>query len=109
MSNLTLPAEPTLGDIQKYVRLLEQERGFTKDSVESKCLLLAEELGELAKCIRKSHSTLGVDAAKKYDFDTAGEIADILIVLTAIANRLQIDLEQAFRQKETKNKQRTWR
>lgn len=108
MSTLHLPRNPLLNDLQAYVRQLENERGFTKDGIESKCLLLAEEVGELLKCVRKSHSTLGIDTKKTYNFDAAGEIADILIVLTTIANRLGIDLEQAFREKEEKNKLRTW-
>lgn len=109
MSTLHLPERPTLHDIQTYVADMERERGFTKDALEAKCLLLAEEVGELMKCIRKSHSTLGVDTNKVYDFDPAGEIADIVIVLSAIANRLDVDIEQAFRTKEEHNKQRTWR
>ncbi|HEU5186913.1 MAG TPA: hypothetical protein VFT87_00250 [Candidatus Saccharimonadales bacterium] len=108
MSKLTLPINPTIQDIQKYVRAMEQERGFTNHPVELQCLLLAEEVGELFKCIRKSHSALGIDANKTYDFDPAGEVADVLILLTAIANRLSIDMEQAFRNKEEVNKQRTW-
>jgi NTP pyrophosphatase (non-canonical NTP hydrolase) len=107
-SRLYLKPNPTLDDVQAYVRLMEQERGFTKDDIAGKCMLLSEEVGELFKCVRKSHTTLGIDSSKQYDFDAAGEIADILIVLTTIANRLGVDLEQAFRAKEDKNKQRQW-
>ena len=109
MSKLLLKPQPTLADLQAYVRRLETERGFTKDHISAKCLLLAEEVGELIKCVRKTHTTLGIDSGKQYEFDAAGEIADIMIVLTTIANRLDIDLEQAFRAKEEKNKQRVWK
>lgn len=109
MSNLNLPLKPTLTDVQEYVRQMEQERGFTNHPIESQCLLLTEEIGELFKCIRKTHSNLGVDTNKKYDFDPAGEVTDVLIMLTAIANRLNIDMEQAFRDKEEANKKRTWK
>ena len=108
MSKLVLKTKPTLADIQKYVVDMEAERGFTHEDVVSQCLMLSEEVGELFKCIRKSHTTLGMDPAKKYDIDPAGEVADTLIMLVAIANRLNIDIEQAFRDKEEKNKQRTW-
>ena len=37
------------------------------------------------------------------------EIADILIYLCSIANRFDIDIEQAFRRKEEHNKKRTWK
>lgn len=108
ISKLNLKENPTLADIQQYVADLEKERGFDKNTVLEKYLLLSEEIGELAKCIRKSASTMRVDAAKQYHFDTAGEFGDIIILLCALANRLEVDLEQAFRDKEEVNKRRTW-
>lgn len=88
---------------------MEQERGFSNQDLAPKLLLLAEEVGELIKSVRKSHADIGLDVNKKYDHDTAGELADILIVLTCVANRLGVDLEKAFRDKEEKNKSRTWK
>jgi NTP pyrophosphatase (non-canonical NTP hydrolase) len=108
VSKLHLPANATLKDIQKYVQEMEEERGFANQSMLQPALLLSEEIGELMKCIRKSHAGMGIDQNKTYDFDAAGEIADILIVLTAIANRFGVDMEKAFREKEEVNKQRTW-
>jgi NTP pyrophosphatase (non-canonical NTP hydrolase) len=72
------------------------------------CLLLGEEVGELFKVVRKSHADMAIDVDKQYELDAAGEIADIIIMLTAIANRMGVDMEQAFRDKEERNKQRTW-
>lgn len=108
MSNLQLKSNPTLRDFQQYVAWLEQERGFTKSTVLEQYLLFSEEVGELAKCIRKTATSMGTDTAKQYDFDTAGEFGDVLILLCSLANRLDIDLEQAFRDKEETNKKRTW-
>ncbi|MDP2587266.1 MAG: MazG nucleotide pyrophosphohydrolase domain-containing protein [bacterium] len=103
----TLPANPTLTDVQLYVRELERERGFSQQSGQQKALLLGEEIGELFKAIRKTDAQLRTDPRS-----TIGtideELADILIYLCAIANRYGIDLETAFRTKEEKNKQRTW-
>lgn len=107
-SKLHLKKNPTILDLQQYVADLEKERGFDKDTVLEKYLLLSEEIGELAKCIRKTASSMRVDANKQYNFDTAGEFGDILILLCALANRLDVDLEQAFRDKEEVNKQRVW-
>lgn len=109
MSKLFLKKNPTLADIQQYVRDLEAERGFTEHGVVDQSLLLVEEIGELCKVVRKYHTNLGIDTAKKYDFDAAGEVADVFMMLTAVANRLGIDMEQALRDKEERNKQRTWR
>lgn len=107
-SALKLKKNPTLLDLQQYVAELEAERGFDKNTVLEKYLLLSEEIGELAKCIRKQASTMRTDANKNYSFDTAGEFGDILILLCALANRLEVDLEQAFRDKEEINKKRKW-
>lgn len=71
--------------------------------------MLNEEVGELMKCVRKSHANMRIDQNKVYELDAAGEIADILIVLTTIANKMGVDMEKAFRDKEEKNKQRDWR
>jgi len=102
-----LPNAPKLSDIQTYVTQLEKERGFADDDVIKKCLLLSEEVGELFKAVRKSEAQMGY-ATKDYVANPAEEIADILIVLSAIANRLGIDIEQAFRNKEIINHKRTW-
>jgi NTP pyrophosphatase (non-canonical NTP hydrolase) len=107
-SKLILKENPTLSDIQQYVTSLEQERGFDKNTVLEKYLLLSEEIGELAKCIRKQATPMRTDTAQHYEFNTAGEFADIIILLCALANRLDINLEQAFRDKEEINKGRTW-
>lgn len=105
-SKLHLKENPTLADLQKYVREMVVERDF-KDDVQNKFLMLIEEVGEFAKASRKSAGMkLADDAAKQ---NAAAEAADVLIVLLGICNILKIDLEQAFRDKEEHNKQRTWK
>jgi NTP pyrophosphatase (non-canonical NTP hydrolase) len=108
-SKLHLKPNPTLNDIQAYVQQMAEERGFANQSPLQTYLLLTEEIGELAKCVRKSHASMAIDTQKQYELDAAGEIADIIIVLTCIANQLDVNMEQAFRDKEDKNKQRIWR
>ena len=103
----TLNDSPNLAAIQTYVKELEQERGFTNNPIQQECLLLGEEVGELFKAIRK-HEHLQIDASSKVG-TPAEELADILIYLCAIANRLNIDLETALRDKEEVNKERVWR
>ena len=96
----------TLSNLQIYVDELERERGFEKDTILQKCLLLGEEVGELFKAIRKTEK-IGIDNNSQL-FNIEEELADILIYVCAIANRCNIDLEQAFRTKEEINKKRTW-
>lgn len=107
-SKLHLKKNPTLGDIQAYIMDLEEERDLTKQSLLELWVLVSEEIGGLAKCIRKAATSTGTGVAKHYNFNAADKLADLLIVLSATANRLGVDLEQAFRDKEEVNKKRKW-
>ncbi|HSO86464.1 MAG TPA: MazG nucleotide pyrophosphohydrolase domain-containing protein [Draconibacterium sp.] len=102
-----LTENPNLKDFQKYVEELENERGFSHQTIIDKCLLLGEEVGELFKAVRKSEG-LAVDTNSNFT-EIGDELTDILIYLCAVANRKGIDLEKAFREKEEKNKNRTWK
>lgn len=108
MSNLHLKSDPTFKDLQDYVDEMEHERGFIDQSSLQTFLLLAEEVGELAKVVRKSHAGMRTDSSRDYNDDAASEIADIFLVATAVANRLGVDIEEAIRAKEEKNKLREW-
>lgn len=102
----TLAIKPTLKDIQEYVIRLEEERGFSEQTVLQKCLMLGEEVGELFKAVRKQQN-IKIDANSKFG-TIEEELADILIFVSSIANRYEIDLEKAFRDKEEINKMRIW-
>lgn len=102
-----LPERPTLSDLQRYVAALCQERGWTKDSPSEKFVLFIEEVGELAKAMRKA-AGLYAEQAKPHDMSLDEEFADVLSYLLDLANCYQIDLEQAFRAKEQVNQSRTW-
>lgn len=109
MSNLNLPANPTLADYQQYVREMILERGFKDESISELLMLLMEECGELARACRK-HTSAKTDAAKPSDKDKIDhELADILMYTLAISNHFKLDLEKAFREKEEINKQRIWK
>lgn len=104
---LHLKENPTLADISQYIADMEVERGFTDQNVLQKCLMFGEEVGELFKAIRKAekmrvdnNSTIG---------SVEEEIADVLIFLCSIASCYGIDIEQALREKEERNKSRVWK
>lgn len=103
-----LKESPKLKDFQEYVKELEIERGFEKEDVIAKCLLLGEEVGELFKAIRKESKEIKIDYNSKFG-SIDEELADIIIYLCAIANRMNIDLEGAFIEKEELNKKRIWK
>lgn len=102
----SLNQKPTLSDFQQYVRELEDERGFADQNVLQKCLMLGEEVGELFKAIRKSEN-IKIDLNSEFDLIDE-ELADVFIFILSIANRHNIDLEKAFREKEEINKKRVW-
>lgn len=107
MKDLKLRNNPTLGDYQEYVKQLELDRGFADQTALEKCLLLGEEVGELFKAVRKSMK-LKTDVNSNIG-SVKEELADLLIYICAIANRFDIDIEQAFRHKEEVNKKREWK
>ena len=68
---------------------------------------MGEEVGELFKAVRKSEG-LSIDSNSTFT-EIGDALTAIIIYLCAIANRKNIDLESAFREKEEKNKQRIWK
>jgi NTP pyrophosphatase (non-canonical NTP hydrolase) len=105
-SNLHLPENLTLQELQAYVREMHVERGFSNTTLEN-VLMLTEEVGELAKAVRK-HEKMRTDENSRIG-SVKEELADVVLVLTSIANDLGVDLEEAIREKEEVNKKRDWK
>jgi len=102
-----LPENPTLPQLQRYLDAVCQERGWTQDNYAEKFLLFTEEIGELAKAIRKTRG-LYQEHARQNTLNLEEEFADVLSYLLDLANYFHIDLEHAFRAKEHLNATRTW-
>ena len=104
-----LTDKSSINEIQSYIKEVIQIRGFNKEKSSDKILLLVEEVGELAKAIRKNESKLGIDKTKEYNYSSVeSEIADVFIVLLSICDILNIDLLKAFLDKEEENIKRIW-
>jgi NTP pyrophosphatase (non-canonical NTP hydrolase) len=103
---IPLEKNQSLEDIQRYVAEMEIERGFSDRPVIDQCLQLGEEVGEVYKAVRKQQK-MRLDPNSAVG-NVADELADVLIYLCAIANRYDIDLAQALRNKEAVNETRTW-
>ena len=104
-----LSSKSSLNEIQSYIKSIMEIRGFNKEKSSDKILLLVEEVGELAKAIRKNERKLGIDKTKEYNYSSIeSEIADVFIVLLSICDILNIDLFKAFLGKEEENIKRTW-
>ncbi len=103
---LPLKQATALDDLQRYVAEMEEERGFSHCDVVQQCRQLGDEVGKLFKPVRK-RKKMRIGAT--YAVDTVDEeIADVLIFLCVIANRLE-RIDDALRKKEALNETRTWK
>lgn len=100
-----------MADYQAYIQDLESQQGWQDVDLVHNCFLMGEEVGELFKAVRKhlryfdEHAALEASESKQA---VAEELVDVLNYLLAIANRLNIDVESAFRQKNAHNQTRSW-
>ena len=98
-----------LNEIQEYIKHATDIRGLGNQRVEQTMLLLLEEVGELAKAVRKEKTNMRIDRDKIANYDTIeSEVADVFIVLNSLCNILNINLYAAFYEKEKINIKRTW-
>ncbi|MCI8444299.1 MAG: nucleotide pyrophosphohydrolase [Clostridia bacterium] len=99
----------TLQEVQQYIKEVIEIRGFAQQEIEKTMLLLLEEVGELAKSIRKNATSMSIDKSKINHYDTIeSEVADVFIVLNSVCNKLNIDLYKALKDKEKENIKRKW-
>lgn len=103
-----LREKPTLKDYQNYVQQMEEHFGWDELDLVTNCFLMGEEMGELFKAVRYAEN-MGFDPTKEIKDQSVGEeLVDVFNYILAIANRLNIDMEKAFRDKNAQNMQRTW-
>jgi NTP pyrophosphatase (non-canonical NTP hydrolase) len=104
-----LKRDANLDDVQTYIKNVNKERPFGDEPIEQSLLILMEEVGELAKAVRKDKTNIPVDREKLHNYDSVEhEVADVFVVLLSICNRLDINLFDAFVDKEKINVNRTW-
>lgn len=102
-----LNEKSSIAEVQKYVKDMKKARKFDRVTIEREMMLFLEELGELAKAIRKN--TNGhLDIAKEYNDSVEEELADCFIYLLSIAMS-NVDIFKAFKDKEIKNCDRVWK
>lgn len=90
-----LKENPKLSDFQEHIKSVCKEFGWENNNHLEIFLLFSEEVGELAKAIRK-HTGLH---SKTVDSNIEEEVADVFNYLLDFANYFGIDLEQAYRKK----------
>ncbi len=98
----------SLAELQKHLDKTCKEHGWDKNSVPEVFLLLTEEVGELAKAIRKQTGFKGEKPPESNE-NLREEFADVFNYLLELANRFDIDLTQAYFEKHKINNTREWR
>ena len=94
--------------MQEYARKMIEARGFEDETPQDILMLLTEELGELAKEVRKT-TKVKLDKNADKTPNLGNEIADVFNYLLALCIAKDIDLLQAFKQKEQINLKREWK
>src|SRR5690606_9702221 len=111
---LSLQEAAAMSAYQGYIKQLEAHHGWTDVSLIENCFLMGEEVGELFKAVRKVnrfYDQADAPATERSELvaNVGEEIVDVFNYLIAIANRLDIDIERAFIEKNTKNLSRSWK
>lgn len=97
----------SLKDLLEYNKKMIEVRGFSGETPQDIMLLLTEELGELAKEVRKStHIKMDSNASRTQNLDK--EIADVFNYILSLCVATNVDLFEAFSKKEKENLKRTW-
>jgi NTP pyrophosphatase (non-canonical NTP hydrolase) len=99
--------EVGLTELQKHIAAVCQEKGWDKNSIPETFLLFTEEVGELAKAIRKETAFKGEKKPETKD-NLIEEFADVLNYLMDLANRFDVDLTEAYFRKHHINADREW-
>lgn len=89
----------TLKELQHWVEDDWKHNSKSRPEVYLQLIYLFEELGEMAEAIRKLNKEKD---RKAVETDLAGEMADVLISLTTIANHFDIDLTTAVAEAQAK-------
>ena len=97
-----------MSEYQSLIHRLESHHGWLNVDLIHNCFLMGEEVGELFGAIRQYESYFQESGDTATKDNIAEEIVDVMNFLLAIANRLDIDVEDAFRRKNARNFTRSW-
>ncbi|PFN05805.1 MULTISPECIES: MazG nucleotide pyrophosphohydrolase domain-containing protein [Bacillus cereus group] len=91
-----------LSEFQQYVSNFSKEKGFADTTIEKRTMYVMAELGELTEAIIKRNDNK--DAKREIGL----EMFDVIWNVCDLANKLEIDLEEAFQEKIEINRGRVW-
>jgi deoxyguanosine kinase len=96
-----------LKDFQQFHQHLDQEKQFSTDPYFN-FILLQEEIGELARAYRQRWVANATGRPDDSLPAIREELADVLAYLLKLANYAEIDLEEAYLEKMSVNRSRSW-
>jgi len=95
----TVP-KPAIMRFQNYYRKVAVQRGYERESAQNCLLLMVEEVGELARGLRRDQK---LTRHHESNSESLKELADVFIYVVHMANILDADLGEIVKEKETTN------
>lgn len=92
---------PNVSAFQRYYKRVASQRGYERESAQNCLLLMVEEVGELARAIRKREKLVRHGSSGR--INESDELADIFLYVIHMANILGLDLGSAVQEKEELN------
>lgn len=90
-----------ISEFQQYVSNFSKEKGFADTTIEERTMYLMAELGELTEAVLRRND----DNIKR---EIGLEMFDVIWNVCDLANKLEINLEEAFQEKMEINRDREW-
>jgi NTP pyrophosphatase (non-canonical NTP hydrolase) len=87
----------TIKEHQDHVKFVVKDKGFDKETPHQVLGLLVEEVGEMAKALRKLEGIKTGPHSKTHDIEE--EAADVLFMLLDFCNRMDVNLQSSFKAK----------
>ncbi len=97
-----------ISELQRYVKEFSTAKGFDHNTIETRALYLMTEVGELSKEVIHLHFRKDPDQVQEIKERLGLEMFDVVWNVVDLANKLGINLEEAFNQKIEINKHRKW-
>ncbi len=92
--------KPAVARFQNYYRKVAMQRGYERESAQNCLLLMIEEIGELARGLRRDQK---LTRDHESSSESIQELADVFIYVVHMANILNVDLAHIVKEKEEKN------
>ncbi|MET3695844.1 MazG-like nucleotide pyrophosphohydrolase family protein [Bacillus oleivorans] len=97
-----------IAELQQDVKKFSEEKGFSNTTIEERTIFLVTEVGEVAKEVLHIIYESDTEKMNKLKEKLGLELYDVVWNVIELANKLDIDLEDAFRKKREINKHRQW-